>query len=643
MNGQTWLVAAMAALVVGCAVGPVEPAGAADTQTAATGALDAEEAAFQARAARLIKATAGQDGLRERWTTMGRKREWDCHKYLWPICLARLQMDPKDAIALGLVKEFNVTQGHYHFATIGSVRLHRQFGHLFDEETREAHLASAIGGHKGGGAREAALFNGSGTENHLNMWRTSAYLLAEEGGDAKRTAAMKEWLKKYVKRLYTHGSGEWDSSTYYAFNMIGFMNLYDFAKDPEVKTTAKQALDWLTATYAIKYADGLCAGPEKRGNAREPYGAITDYFMWLWVGDDFAPGVPRMSEAQLGKNSAIYAVHAALSTYRPDPAVLGLARKQGTAFAGPVVVKATKPDYEQSTAGRDHETLYIHPQFVLGSVLTPVGGYIGGDNQLTTWKLAVRGTKESPAPVVLIGGQPFSGGRSPWDQLAQRENVLILMTKVPADAEAHYEEVKKTIAQWKKDVWPNVNVIDKPDYSNVCQLKAAGEMAFAEVGGRFEATVRGVRIVAHPIGKATVGEGGKGPVLSASAPAGQLCGFVLEILADADAKPGTVELVEGDKVLFTAAGGGTLAATFNSSPTGGVEDRFNRTAVRDEPTPLFPGIGGRVATIRIDGEVVDGPATKTPAPVYSSPVLTLKDGVLEVNVDGKRMRVEGGR
>lgn len=40
----------------------------------------------------------------------------------------------------------------------------------------------------------------------------------------------KQGLRDYVKFLYAHGQGEWDSSSYLMFDLHGMLNIYDFAR-----------------------------------------------------------------------------------------------------------------------------------------------------------------------------------------------------------------------------------------------------------------------------------------------------------------------------------------------------------------------------------------------------------------------------
>ena len=50
-------------------------------------------------------------------------------------------------------------------------------------------------------------------------------------------------LERYVSTLLDIGMGEWDSPTYHGHTTSAYLNLYDFAQDPEVKQLAQSALD----------------------------------------------------------------------------------------------------------------------------------------------------------------------------------------------------------------------------------------------------------------------------------------------------------------------------------------------------------------------------------------------------------------
>lgn len=119
------------------------------------------------------------------------------------------------------------------------------------------------------------------------------------------------------------GVAEWDSSSYTTFNLIGWLNLYDFAKDEKIKKAAQAVLDYYASTIALKYTYGIYGGAEQRGGgAVESFRSYTDYLAWLW----FSEEIPK-DDKFLVWPAYIQTIYAATSSYRPPKEALALARK----------------------------------------------------------------------------------------------------------------------------------------------------------------------------------------------------------------------------------------------------------------------------------------------------------------------------
>ncbi|MCA9208697.1 MAG: hypothetical protein KDA55_10100, partial [Planctomycetales bacterium] len=102
------------------------------------------------------------------------------------------------------------------------------------------------------------------TENLYLMRVTSVYLFAEAANSREVTQQYKDEIRRYVRTLYQVGMGEWDSENYHGHSIGPLCNLYDFARDDEVRLLAKAALDWVFAAGAVKYYRGAFNGPTKR-------------------------------------------------------------------------------------------------------------------------------------------------------------------------------------------------------------------------------------------------------------------------------------------------------------------------------------------------------------------------------------------
>jgi hypothetical protein len=302
------------------------------------------ETGFRARADQILSARADEDG-RELIDWARRIKLGDPHKYLFPVILAKAWRDPKDPVAWDMARflrdvdqeKAKGDRGLYHFAAIGLTRL--QFG--FEKELPEdlrAWYAENAGGNLG-------KFRAGGTENHGMMSRTSGYVFAERfqkerGGppESDHLAYFRAFLEREGRKLYTIGMGEWDSSTYVAFSLAGWMNVYDFAQDPEARALAKAALDWYASMMALKQFHGVHAGCEARGFANRPVDTQTDIISWLWWGTAPEGFKPDLVSNKGGR----YAVIAALSGYRPPAELTALARKE---VALPFQARMSKPSY----------------------------------------------------------------------------------------------------------------------------------------------------------------------------------------------------------------------------------------------------------------------------------------------------------
>jgi len=233
------------------------------------------------------------------------------------------------------------------------------------------------------------------TENLFLMRVTSVYLMAEETGNEATRRLYKNTLLTYARTLYRVGMGEWDSENYHGHSIPPLLNLYDFAKDPEVKAAAKACLDYVTAIGAVKYYRGAFNGPTRRDyNHPQPFGGSAARMLWVYFGD-----TPRMNldfEAD--------EVHVLTSSYRPPAAVVHLARKD---FPRPAEIFASKPHYSASTTGDlksppEHlETHYFGRTFQMGSL---AGGSSTGKSDVNGFKILVADERSGALAIQAIPG-----------------------------------------------------------------------------------------------------------------------------------------------------------------------------------------------------------------------------------------------
>ncbi|MFW6066536.1 MAG: hypothetical protein ACOC9S_06920, partial [Planctomycetota bacterium] len=296
-----------------------------------------DEEGFEQRSDALIRALATVD-LR-----MYRMGYWskgnDPGKYLPLHAMARLVLDADDPQAHKFLNDDRAPKQHYHFAAVNWSRLVPMFGEVLEPETREAFVAKAS-------SRDSYISKaGRGTENHHVMQLTSGVVLPDyldttqfAGTAAPRARVLaKNWLRWYVRNLYRYGQSEWDSSTYMPFDINGMLNVYDFSKDEECRLLARAALDWYATALALKYVNGMHTGPKERGWTAKEFDSIADKICWLWWGSTGEPDEDTLS------GNGRYALHAALSSWRPNKVVSNIARRNVQPL--PAEYRNAKPNY----------------------------------------------------------------------------------------------------------------------------------------------------------------------------------------------------------------------------------------------------------------------------------------------------------
>ncbi len=432
---------------------------------------DQESIAFDQRRHHLLSQLA-KINLEELDQWQQRNQISDPHKYLLPVILARLSLETSQQEAeklWQLVEKLNQQQPSlYHFRSIFDVRLFFRFRDRLPAQLQQIYQRMVS-------PPQVLSWLDQGTENHMFMQRVSGLALLDGSGwpsPYPAVAATNEaWLRAEISKFLTIGQGEFNSSTYTGYSIAGLLNLYDFAKTPELKTLAKAGLDWLAANMALRYSWGTMGGAESRGYDRGTGdGSGLSAIAWLWWGGVNAP--------EISNNYARVALIPALSSYRPPAALAKLALKE---VALPFTLLATHPAYySYHQAQQFGEIFYVTPEYSLGTLLIPKRSYQtqGTINaQYATHKLVIRplvvkdvslpfspfsfdqspeapltpsdwlrqqkgGTGENT--VITLGGtlhSPLATGASPGDQYLQSQGTVIyqlrlneadLQAKVPA-------------------------------------------------------------------------------------------------------------------------------------------------------------------------------------------------------------------
>ncbi len=382
----------------------------------------------------------------------------DPEKVYWPVVIARLEKyGLSDPLANALLDSSVFTQKlPFHFILVGMARIMSAYpGAPAMEKNHTTYLKNVM-------ARTDCYnpWTSEGTENHTNMCRTSGYLFAEQMlqypllfPDAPRLRlAMKDWLEYYVNRTREVGTGEFNASTYGIYNIIGFLNLYDFAKDTEVKALAGEMLDYYACELAVHHFKGMTSGAESRGApSDESLSHETEWLSWLWFGDLNASRLASLMPRSTCK-IPLQAVHAATSSYRPAPSIVKLAGIKNSREEWYV---NSKPSYLLSTPGFIPQYLFNHPSFTLGSASYPYGAFSSAAYKNTTWKLLSATAPSKPHPQMVTGGgmyYPDRKGmmRDPYLQTAQYKNTLVMLYRLPPDYLEIHEEIRDTFRVWRQ-------------------------------------------------------------------------------------------------------------------------------------------------------------------------------------------------
>jgi|GEM_PF-1472473 len=592
----------------------------------------ADEAGFDKRAKTIIEGLAPTD--LQKWRKGWFKNGGDPGKYTFGPSMAKLLLDPKAADVLAIQNEDRSLGEHYHFAAVNWARFYPLFGSILTEASHKK-FDEKVG-------RAGPYLNATGTENHKIMQWTGAsvlpwYTLSGRVSHQSKEGALrqgKELLRDYTRKLYRAGQGEWDSSTYLAFDLNGLMNIYDFSKDPECRLMAKAALDWMVASYALKYRDGVYTSPNQRGYAGSSAATITDSIGWLWWN----------STAPVGAEQAgrfLWAMHAVTSAYRPGRVLCNIANKN---LPLPAEHRNSKANYwhgpgHEPRPNQFQETVFLSQHYTLASLWSGFGG------QMTRFQVVASGAEGA---VSLTGGSPVGrndgdgslqlgaihGGNGMFDQTAVVGRTWLCMTSLPdeqATAKIANDWFTARLAKAQSD--PN-NTMDESGRADLVkkwtegvkansyvfvtvpanvQPQAAGPWMVMQLGQTYVA----VRPMAGKLVLGATAPDRKGNTLPLLKCEGARTGLIVET-SDADQQKTMQEFVAAlEKTQLDAAG-------FEQ------QQELTYTNIEGKKIQMKHQAGRQSAAVSVDGKAVDLETW----PVFGGPFVTARDGVLTVN-DGK--------
>jgi len=282
------------------------------------------------------------------------------------------------------------------------------------------------------------------TDNLRAMREGAVYLMAEETGNTEVAKIYADRIRAYANACYSTGMGEWDSANYLAHTIVGYLQIYDFAKDPEVKSLAKGVLDYLSTVAAVAYFKGAVCAPNARdyNNVGPKQGFAGE--AWLWFGENDAP--------ESGKPYRDF-IHMATSAYRPPAAVMAVARKD---FAKPVEILQAKPTYDAwflKPGGEDRVEypvfLHVGNSYQIGTLPFLHRGDVNG------FRLGMIESGRGVATVIAFSGTKGYKGHATAtngkDQVAQLRNCMLWMNQAPG-ADLHLTVPRKAAVE-QSDGW----------------------------------------------------------------------------------------------------------------------------------------------------------------------------------------------
>jgi hypothetical protein len=586
----------------------------------------------------------------------------DPEKYVWPIVISRFALYGTNDSISNYYLETLKDRSPFHFTMVGMARIMSLYGEsTFIKTNKKDLLVKAFER-----SDSQNVLTSEGTENHINMTRTSGYLFyqhalefPEEFPDAaEKMALIKEWMKWWSKQVYSMGTGEWNSSTYLAYSVIGWLNIYDFAHDPEVRDIARAVLDSYALELALHNSWGVTGGSEMRGSGVMLDGrSATEFLSWLWFANDTLP-INGFAGSQY-----IQIVHAATSGYRPPSLIADLATSKPRK---PVMYYGSKPSYNLEKPAFIHQSYYIHPNYTLGNATSNYGGFTGASYQMIPWKLVIKNS----LPIVISGNGSFykdkiGKTRNPYTQTVHYNNMVLQVTRVPSDAEETARTVEQTIASWgektKRDLikrFPDeeyklsINMVNTPadkNFSNqsYITLPSSSKMERFENGYFFFYEDITLAVTSLNPQNDTIYTSGNRTILESSAKPDELCGFAVEVLEDKKQYLSiSLRHIPGENSLtYINSGGDTLTMKFTIEGEyveplvdwgfGPVEPQLRLIS----PPFLQPHWGwcatcGRVPELLVNGETI---ITRG---VYSGQDVLWDKGILKVSYNQQSYTVD---
>ncbi len=339
------------------------------------------------------------------------------------------------------------------------------------------------------------------TDNLRGMREGAIYLFAERSGNELLRKLYKDRIRRTALGFWEVGNGEWDSDGYHPHTICAYMNLYAFARDPEVRGLSKAILDYLFAAGAVKYYRGAWTGPNKRDYGNFEAMRAVGELLWLYYGD-----TPLKAHHHIADN-----VWPIISGYRPPAALVAFAQKD---FEKPLEMFNSHPSYSNWLPGQAerpdaYETMFYGNSYTLGTLAKGSRGDVSG------FRLATRDEKQGA--LIAVGGTGATKRLhtgSGQDRIGQYQNLVLLLAPGTVTKKGQSKANKAHFSL------PSGATIDQE-----------GSVTFFRSGQTWAALLP-VGGKAFQRGEARIGKGGKTKsiaILSTESNGGDLFGYALEL------------------------------------------------------------------------------------------------------------------
>ncbi|GBF76045.1 hypothetical protein PA598K_04485 [Paenibacillus sp. 598K] len=347
----------------------VTPAGAWSGQPfAGTASANPPLSTFESRAAALLEYFDAhspeeapiQNGVDNRYTNYAKYHSWIAEASLELGNLNRgLTMAQEALERTGDIFDFYAAMDSY-----------LRYKDLYTPEMREL-AKTVIGGHPSG------AYNGGSTENHHLMHSVARYLAGQEWPEVAEHVGAdrgRDWLLEFFDRVPREGIMEQDSSTYMPSYTSSLLSLIDHATDNEIRNKAKLTYDWLLAQWAPEWLEGYHVTSSFRMVTPEfepKHPSESLILGWLYFGGEQPATFMRFLESNNEwYPDGIFAISAAISSYRPPASVVNAAHERTTDY-----VHRETSDVGGDNAEGFKRYTYINREY---GVTSTYNGYGGG-------------------------------------------------------------------------------------------------------------------------------------------------------------------------------------------------------------------------------------------------------------------------